>query len=53
MSPFEHQAKPMPFEPVRLIEGGVVFEDRVTHFDKSGVAWSGNFKNWVQYRQIL
>ncbi len=53
MSPFEHQAKPMPFEPVRLIEGGVVFEDGVTHFDKSGVAWSGNFKNWVQYRQVL
>ena len=53
MSPFEHQAKPMPFEPVRLIEGGVVFEDGVNHFDKSGVAWSGNFKNWVQYRQVL
>lgn len=53
MSPFEHQAKPMPFEPVRLIEGGVVFEDGVTHFDKSGIAWSGNFKNWVQYRQVL
>ena len=53
MSPFEHQAKPMPFEPVKLIEGGVVFEDGVTHFDRKGIAWSGNFRSWIQYRQTI
>lgn len=53
MSPFEHQAKPMPFEPVKLVGNGVLLEDGVTHFDKDGYAWSGNFRNWVQYRQLL
>lgn len=53
MSPFEHQATPMPLEPIRLVVNGIAFEDGITHFDKTGVAWSGNFRNFIQYRQIL
>ena len=53
MSPFEHQAKPMPLEPVWIQDGGVVFESGVTHLDKLGIPWSGNFRNFIQYRQIL
>lgn len=53
MSPFEHQAKPMSFEPIKMVEGGVVFDDGVTHFDRNGIAWSGNFRGFIQYRQLL
>lgn len=46
-SPFEHQATP--------IEAGATFESNtdITHIDRAGNAWCGNFKNWTQYRQIL
>lgn len=43
MSPFEHQAK-------------IVFGNSspgVTHTDRSGEAWSGNFKGWIQHRQLM
>lgn len=53
-SPFEHQATPMPFEffcydcqrPVDWPEGA-------THVDKEGQFWSGNFKGWIQHRQLI
>jgi thymidylate synthase ThyX len=46
MSPFEHQAKPLwntsPHAP------------GVTHFDpRDESLWSGNFRGWIQHRQIL
>lgn len=53
MSPFEHQAKAMPFEPVKLVNTGVVFMDGITHFDRRGIPWSGNFRGFIQYRQTL
>lgn len=53
MSPFEHQALPMAIEPVSMVEGGLVFEDGITHFDRRGRAWSGNFCGWVQYRKLV
>lgn len=43
-SPFEHQAR------VFGDDGGL---EGVTHFDMNGEGWSGNFKNWIQYRQLL
>lgn len=43
LSPFEHVAKPMPFE--------IVGVPGVTHTDRWGNAWSGNFCEWIQYRQ--
>lgn len=46
-SPFEHQATP--------IEENATFEtdDYITHIDRAGNAWCGNFKGWNQYRQLL
>lgn len=48
MSPFEHQATPMGINI-----GTVKFDPGVTHMDRTGAMWSGNFKNWRQYRQML
>lgn len=50
-SPFEHQAKSYPqvFNTVKMypsLEGA-------TSYDNSGNYWSGNFKGWIQYRQLL
>ena len=50
-SPFEHQATPISsgwpeFE-------GSVEEKGVTHADTNGRLWSGNFKGWIQYRQLI
>lgn len=57
-SPFEHLATPMeelsanrlgklnPYNPEYWEEG-------VTHMDKDGKFHSGNFKGWVQYRQLI
>lgn len=49
-SPFEHQATPMKnghFEP------GKPWQEGVTHVDKDNKFWSGNFKGWVQHRQLI
>lgn len=40
MSPFEHQATPIP--PLRNMMGNIVHED-----------WSGNFRQWHQYRKEI
>ena len=45
-SPFEHQATPMGF-PVNFMTEGV------THQDKFGKWWSGNFCQWIQHRQLI
>ncbi len=45
-SPFEHQATPM--------DNSFNFNNvGVTHLDRYGNYWSGNFKKWIQYRQLL
>lgn len=42
-SPFEHQATPI-----------VAYENEgVTHMDKYGKYWSGNFCGWIQHRQLI
>jgi thymidylate synthase ThyX len=49
MSPFEHQATPMNFKYIQQwydLKG-------VTHQDVHGENWSGNFRGWLQYRQML
>ncbi|MDB4302195.1 FAD-dependent thymidylate synthase [bacterium] len=43
-SPFEHQATPM---------GEGDWTDGVTHVDVGGSFWSGNFKGWIQNRQLI
>lgn len=45
-SPFEHAATPL--------KRGVGFRSKfVTHVDRHGNPWSGNFRNWGQYRQQI
>lgn len=47
-SPFEHQATPLePFPAFTAWPAGV------THLDRSGQFWSGNFKGWYQNRQLM
>lgn len=44
-SPFEHQATP--------IHDYEIWPDGATHVDREGVFWSGNFRNWIQHRQLI
>lgn len=64
-SPFEHQATPLAHvdQMVRrnfiLSEVEVITQDTemwevgVTHVDRKGMFWSGNFRGWIQHRQLL
>lgn len=61
-SPFEHQASPMDEAGEFWDEGGdyslnthdpLTWQEGVTHSDKFGNLWSGNFKSWVQHRQLI
>jgi hypothetical protein len=47
-SPFEHQASPLT-----VGMAGDVQIKGTTHFDNKGNAWSGNFRQWVQHRQLI
>lgn len=56
-SSFEHCAKVMKTDkwpqyicPDVWID---VEEEGITHADRDGVYWSGNFKGWIQYRQLI
>jgi hypothetical protein len=51
-SPFEHQATPMEFHSWLDLENGWN-EEGITHMDSKGDLWSGNFKNWIQHRQLI
>lgn len=50
LSPVEHQAK-VPVKNKDLDDMG--WEKGITHKDRDDNFWSGNFKGWVQYRQLL
>lgn len=62
-SPFEHQATPMTERHTWKFEytdadkyvthGGKIWPDGVTHMDKDGNFWSGNFIGWIQHRQLI
>lgn len=58
-SPTEHQATPMetPFYTDHLVLGAAFpfgdWANGVTHLDRSLHFWSGNFKGWVQHRQLI
>ncbi len=50
-SPTEHQATPMniignPFDPNQ-------WESGITHVRRDGSLWSGNFRGWIQHRQLI
>lgn len=48
-SPFEHQAQPMG------IKKKYPHMDKlgITHRDSKGNNWSGNFRGWIQHRQLI
>jgi hypothetical protein len=49
-SPLEHQATPMNNDSYSNAFG---WQDGVTHIDRRGDAWSGNFRSWIQYRKLF
>lgn len=48
-SPFEHQATPIP----QMTDKNNKFVPGVTHMDRNGDLWSANFKDWIQFRQLI
>lgn len=62
-SPTEHQATPMQRGGEFWDEDGEYslncshssdgWEEGITHSDRQGNLWSGNFKSWIQHRQII
>lgn len=50
MSPFEHQAKPLPL--IKSTNPGA-WEKGMTHLDRNSIPWSGNLKGWIQHRHLL
>jgi hypothetical protein len=47
-SPVEHQASPMP-----KVVGFTTWPKGITHRGRNGSLWSGNFKDWIQLRQLI
>lgn len=60
-SPFEHQATPMSKTKTACAIGGYgvnntdcqSWEKGVTHMDRTLALWSGNFKGFIQHRQLI
>lgn len=53
MSPMEHQATPMMYENGNFLHEFDRWEKGITHVDRDTNFWSGNFRGWIQYRQLL
>lgn len=51
-SPVEHQASVMDFS-YALAGDSNTWPVGITHIDRDGIFWSGNFRGWVQYRQLV
>lgn len=53
-SPVEHQATPIDYT---LLSLGVfepeTWPEGVTHMDKNHTLWSANFRDWIQFRQLI
>jgi len=60
-SPFEHQATPRRATVedswggfyINCIDDPRSWEEGITHVDRAGDFWSGNFRNWIQHRQLV
>lgn len=60
-SPFEHQAREVKGEfsqygydsGINLAGYSVSWEEGITHVDREGNFWSGNFKGYIQHRQLI
>lgn len=53
LSPFEHCARCISDLELENIDPEVALESGVTHMDFDGFLWSGNFREWVQLRQLI
>lgn len=53
LSPVEHQATPMNKLYARISHDDIDFEQGYTHMDARGQFWSGNFRGWIQQRQLI
>lgn len=51
-SPLEHQATPIT-NLTSSCNSCDSWERGVTHSDRGGGLWSGNFKDWIQHRQLI
>lgn len=61
-SAFEHCGTPMHekvVDPISIM-GGInvptiipTWEDGITHMDRLGSLWSGNFQGWIQFRKLI
>ena len=49
-SAFEHCGTPIDLKQHVRPQ---LWQDGVTHSDRDGNLWSGNFKGWIQYRQLI
>lgn len=49
-SPVEHQATPLKFHKEFFSN---IFEPGATHVDRDRNVWSGNFRGWIQHRQLI
>ncbi len=52
----EHQATPMKYWELwkNTDDGGsIIWDDGVSHADRNGNMWSGNFKHWIQNRKLI
>lgn len=52
-SPFEHQATPINYEKDPVFGFRHNWDEGITHVDRYNNAWSGNFMDWIQYRQLI
>ena len=59
-SSFEHCATPIEYRSkdetkwyVNTVCYPESWQDGITHMDRSGRLYSGNFKDWIQYRQLI
>ena len=51
-SPVEHQATPIHFTEYSQ-PSNYYWAEGITHEDRNGTLWSGNFRDWIQYRKTL
>ena len=51
-SPSEHQATPIAFDEGNICDIGN-WPAGTTHMDIKANLWSGNFRNWIQHRQLI
>jgi hypothetical protein len=52
-SPVEHQALSFDDLDYDITYSPHTWPNGVTHMDKTGNLWSGNFRGWIQHRQLI